>query len=89
MAERSTKGRLSAYYGRVLALSLAELRPLLLEGRLARQGLIDQVGLDPILSVERLLWRGGYGALVNLIMLELWVRAWEARIHALRRPTAV
>lgn len=89
VAERSTKGRLSAYYGRVLALSLAELRPLLLDGRLAQRGLIDQAGLDPMLSVEHLLWRGGYGALVNLIMLELWVRAWEARIDALRRATAV
>lgn len=86
VAGRTTKGRLSAYYGRVLALSLPALRPLLLEGRLVQQGLVDPAALDRVLSVEHLLWRGGYGALVNMIMLELWVRAWEARIDASRRP---
>lgn len=88
VTERATKGRLSAYYGRVLALSLSELRRLLLDGRLVQQGLIDARALDPVLSVEHLLWRGGYGVLVNLIMLELWVRAWEARLAALRATGA-
>lgn len=76
---RRTKGRMSAYYGRVLALSLADLRPLLLEGRLAQEGVVDRDQLAGVLTVEHLIWRGGYGVLVNLTMLELWVRAWETR----------
>lgn len=77
---RRTKGRMSAYYGRVLALSLSDLRPLLLEGRLAGEGVIDRDRLDDMLTIEHLIWRGGYGTLVNLTMLELWVRAWEGRL---------
>jgi len=80
ISRRVTKGRMSAYYGRVLALSLPAIRPLLLEGRLAAAGLIDPAALDPMLSVEHLIWRGGLGAVGNAVMLELWARGWEARL---------
>ncbi len=80
VSRRFTKGRMSAHYGRVLALSLPAIRPLLLDGRLAGAGLIDPQALDPMLSVEHMVWRGGLGPVGNAIMLELWVRGWEARL---------
>lgn len=82
--ERVTKGRLSAHYGRMLAAALGEIRPLLLDGDLARRGIVDPEVLDRILTVEHLIWRGGYGAIINLVMLELWVRAWTLRLAGLR-----
>lgn len=82
IARRPTKGRMSAHYGRVLANALGELRPLLLDGRLVARGLVCSDVLDGMLSIESLIWRAGYGAIINLIMVELWVRAWEARLAA-------
>ncbi len=89
ITERVTKGRMSAYYGRVLAGALGGIRPLLLEGELAAAGVVDQAGLDAVLTPEALIWRAGYGAIINLLMLELWVRAWTERLaslRAVRRP---
>lgn len=81
VAERRTKGRLSAHYGQMIAQSLTVLRPLLLEGRLVGEGLVGADRLEEQLCVDHLIWRGGYGALVNLIMTELWVRTWERRLQ--------
>ncbi len=80
IAERVTKGRMSAHYGRVLAAALGEIRPLLLEGRLAGAGVVDIAVLEEALTPEALIWRAGYGAIINLLMLELWVRAWTERL---------
>ena len=78
---RRGKGRLSAHYGRIVARSLGELRPLLLEGRLAAAGLIDRADWESALSVESLIWQGGVGRIFGALMVELWVGAWEARIR--------
>ena len=82
IAERVTKGRMSAHYGRVLAAALGEIRPLLLEGRLAGAGVVDIAVLGEALAPEALIWRAGYGAIINLLMLELWVRAWTERLES-------
>ncbi|WP_370867869.1 asparagine synthase-related protein [Phenylobacterium sp.] len=81
VAQRRTKGRLSAHYGQIIAQSLPVLRPMLLEGRLVAEGLVQADRLEEWLSVDHLIWRGGYGVLVNLIMTELWVTAWERRLQ--------
>lgn len=83
---RRGKGRLSAHYGRVLARSLDQVRPLLLEGRLAGAGLIDPAAWDERLSVESLIWRGGVGRIFTAVMLELWVEAWEGRLRRWAAP---
>lgn len=79
---RQGKGRLTSHYGRAIAAGLGELSPLLLEGRLAAQGLLDRERLAGMLSVEHLAWRGGFGAILSLAAVELWAQAWEARIGA-------
>lgn len=85
VVERRGKGRLTSHYGRSIASGLAHLRPLLLEGRLAQAGLLDLEVVDLMLSYEHLAWRGGYGAIMSMTALELWVRSWEARMG---RPLA-
>jgi asparagine synthase (glutamine-hydrolysing) len=78
---RRGKGRLSAHYGRILARSLDQVRPLLLDGRLAGAGLIDRAAWTERLSIESLIWRGGAGSVFTALMLELWVEAWEAKLR--------
>lgn len=81
--ERVGKGRLTTYYGRGVAAGLPQLRPLLLEGRLASHGLVDRSVLDAMLTREHLAWRGDFGTILSLAAFELWARAWEARAAAL------
>lgn len=75
IVERRTKGDLTAYYGRMLAAGLPALRPFLLEGRLAGQGLLDRRRLEARLQADDLIWRGGYGELMGVAAIEAWVRA--------------
>jgi asparagine synthase (glutamine-hydrolysing) len=76
LAVRRSKGIMTAYYGRMLAASLTELRPWLLEGPLAQRGLIDRRILADMLTTEALLWRGGYAELMALVALQGWVETW-------------
>lgn len=76
---RRSKGELGAYYGRVVGASLEVLRPLLLDGRLASEGLLDRGRLEVMLTREHLVWRGDYSGLMTAAVLESWVRHWEAR----------
>lgn len=78
--QRRSKGEQTALYGRMLAGGLDVLRPWLLEGRLAAEGLLDRPALDAHLSRDTLAGRGGYGEILTLAAFEGWVRAWEARL---------
>lgn len=82
---RTTKGRMSAHYGRELAATLGEIRPLLLDGELAAAGVLNLTVLDELLTRERLIWRAGYGAIINLLVVELWVGAWRRRLASAAR----
>lgn len=74
---RRSKGELGAYYGQVVAANLEVLRPHLLEGRLASQGLIDREQVEAALQIERLIWQGGYVELMMLALMESWAQAWD------------
>ena len=80
MLARRSKGRLSAHYGRRLSRSRQELLALLLEGQMARHGLLRRDAVEWALQPQSLIWRGGYGSLFNLIMTELWLEAWAKRL---------
>lgn len=77
VADRQTKGDLTAHYGRILARSLPVVRPFLLEGALAGQGLLELDRLAEHLTDDQLIVRGGYGDLLQLMALEAWVRRWS------------
>lgn len=77
--QRRGKGALTGYYGRAVASGLEALRPYLLEGRLAAEGLLDRDRLEVRLTREELIWRGDYFGVVMTAAVEAWVRHWEAR----------
>lgn len=78
--DRRWKGDLSVFFAQSMAVSLPFLRPFLMEGRLAEQGLIDPARLEPILHRDELIWFDHSGELTAAAILEAWVRHWEARL---------
>lgn len=76
LVHRRSKAELGGYYGRVVAANIARLRPHLLEGHLARQGLIDRDQVEAALQIEHLIWQGGYLELMMLALVESWTKAW-------------
>ncbi|HBY44158.1 MAG TPA: hypothetical protein DEH03_10785 [Brevundimonas sp.] len=80
IADRRSKGEMTAYYGRRIAASLDVLKPWLLDGRLAAQGLIDRAVAEAALDEETLIWRGGFAEIMIAAALEAWVREWERRL---------
>lgn len=77
LVARRSKGELGAYYGRVVGANLDRLHAHLLEGRLAREGLIDREQVEAALQIERLIWQGGYVELMMLALMESWAQAWR------------
>ncbi len=75
---RRWKGDLSVFFAQSMAESLSFMRPFLMEGRLAGQGLIDPAKLEAILSRDELIWFDHSGELTAAVILEAWVRHWEA-----------
>lgn len=88
IVERRSKGDISVFLGRSLAASLDFLRPFLLEGRLAAQGLIDVERLEPALNVEAMVWKDTTLEILAAATLEAWIGHWEGRIAAAHRQGA-
>jgi asparagine synthase (glutamine-hydrolysing) len=80
VAERRSKGDITAFFGRSLAASLPVLRDMLLDGRLVARGLIDRERLELALQPETLVWKDFYGEILVAAALEAWVAHWEGRI---------
>ncbi|WP_341018741.1 asparagine synthase C-terminal domain-containing protein [Brevundimonas diminuta] len=81
IADRRSKGEMTAYYGRRLAQSLKVVRPWLLDGRLASAGLIDCKRLETMLTEDSLIWQGRVGEIMTGVVMEAWIRTWEARLN--------
>lgn len=77
---RQGKGDLSVFFARSLAASLPFLKPYLIDGRLAAQGLLDRQALEEALDPDFLIWRDSTPDLFVALALEAWVRCWEARL---------
>ncbi len=85
IVDRRGKGDLSHFYGQITRASLPTLKPLLLEGLLARHGLVDGGALEAELAEAQLVWRTGYNRLLVAAVLEVWARSWQMRIADIRR----
>jgi asparagine synthase (glutamine-hydrolysing) len=85
---RRTKGEMSAVYGQMVARNLDLLRPFLLEGRLARAGLLDRAAFETALTYDSLVWQGTYGTIMATATIEGWVRRWETRLSPDRASAA-
>jgi asparagine synthase (glutamine-hydrolysing) len=79
--QRRSKGDLLAYYGRMVSRSLGLIRPYLLDGLLARQGVVDRPFLEDALTPENLLWRNLAVSLVELLAVEVWARRWHGAVR--------
>lgn len=88
IVERRSKGDISVFLGRSLASSIDFLRPFLLEGRLAAEGLIDVERLEAALSVDAILWKDATVEILAAATLEAWIGHWEERIAAAGRQGA-
>ncbi|WP_343698924.1 asparagine synthase C-terminal domain-containing protein [Caulobacter sp.] len=86
--ERRSKGDISVFFGRSLAASIGFLRPFLLDGRLAAEGLIDRERLDAALTVDAMVWKDATVEILAAATLEAWIGHWEGRIAAARRQGA-
>jgi asparagine synthase (glutamine-hydrolysing) len=76
---RRDKGEFSAFYARVVGRSLEFLRPYLLDGRLAAQGLLDRPRFDKLLTLESLVWQADSAAIMSAVTVEAWLRVWARR----------
>lgn len=74
--ERRTKGEATGFYSRAIALQLDRLGPLLRDGHLVAQGIIDRAALELMLDADALLWRGDHSLLATLVTMELWAQRW-------------
>lgn len=79
IAARRGKGDYAAWFNRQVAANLPFLRDYLLDGRLAREGVIDRSGMEERLQADRLRWQGGAAEILAAVSVEAWVRRWEAR----------
>lgn len=91
VAARRSKGAMTAFYGRLLADSLDQVRPYLLDGCLCDSGLVSRAALDQALTRPQLLWGAPVSAILQATVVEAWIRYWQTRVadalHA-RRPQA-
>lgn len=80
--QRRSKGELTAFFGRMIADGLPDLRPWLLDGRLAAMGVIDRNVAEAALTRDALIRCGDYPDILLAALFEGWVRAWERRLQA-------
>lgn len=80
IVERRSKGEISVFLNRCLAVSRPFLRDFLLGGRLAARGLLDARDLEAALEPEAMVWKDASRDLLTAAALEAWVGHWEGRI---------
>ena len=87
LLDRRSKGSLQAFYGRAVAASLDVLRPWLLDGVLAREGLLRIDRLEPLLDPDVLIMKDVYVDILHAAAMEAWVRGWAERVSDIKmRP---
>lgn len=74
---RRNKGRLETLCATAFIEQRAKLRPILLEGRLAREGLLDRERIEAYLARDRLAGDYDYFRLLELADIELWIASAE------------
>lgn len=80
---RRSKGDYTATFEREAAASLPFLKSHLLDGLLARHGILDRVQTEALLDRDRLMWAGGGLHLTTAALVESWLRVWSTRSKAL------
>jgi asparagine synthase (glutamine-hydrolysing) len=76
---RRTKGALTSYFARLVALSRPMLRPFLLDGCLVEAGVLDRSAVAAALEPQQLIWAPRPVEILQAAMTEAWVRQWQGR----------
>lgn len=79
---RRNKGRLETLCATAFIEQRARLRPILLEGHLAREGLLDRARIEAYLARDRLAGDYDYFRLLELADIELWIASIEGLARA-------
>jgi hypothetical protein len=69
-------------------MSVETLRIELLEGALAKAGLVDRAALEQVLETDYLIREDCYSELLTMLEIERWVQAWQARLGQGQSSTA-
>lgn len=77
---RRTKGLVTVYFARLVANSLAVLRPFLLDGVLADAGVLDRDALARALDPDHLIWEAKPSDILWAVAMEAWVRHWQTQV---------
>ncbi len=76
--ERRSKGGTVRYFNQVLARNLPFIQALLLDGCLAREGLLERSALETTLARGQMLAAERVSGLLNCVVAEAWVRRWQS-----------
>lgn len=78
IAGRRSKGEAGAFYSRAAVANLPYLRERLLDGALAKAGIIDRQAMGRTLTADHLFYSLDYRALILHAAVEAWLSAWTA-----------
>jgi len=79
ITERRSKGGTTGYFNRMLNGDAAFLREFLLDGALAKQGILDRQALENELKESALLRGSNVRMLLDAVRAEAWLTAWSGR----------
>ena len=80
IVDRRSKGGLTSWYSRRVAASAPALREHLLDGVLARAGLLDGAAMEAALDPDDLIRSPDAVDLIGAAAVESWVRYWQTRV---------
>lgn len=80
---RRDKGAISAYFKAVWMANLPFVRSLVLDGRLVRQGLVDRVKLEKVLSGDFSKGLGFAADIISIVGTEAWLQHWAGHQAAI------
>lgn len=78
IAARRSKGEAAAFYSRTVVANLPYLRERLLDGALAKAGILDTDRLSRTLTAEHLFYSLDYRAIFLQASAEAWLSSWTA-----------
>jgi asparagine synthase (glutamine-hydrolysing) len=76
IVQRQTKGMMNAFSAQAYARNRSRLIPFLLDGHLARRGIIDRSALEPYLRQTGPVRDTRFYRVLALVDVELWLRGW-------------
>jgi len=77
LLERTWKDRVQGFPEEILRANIADLRPMLLDGILAKRGYLDRPILESTLSGNAFEVAASVGEILDHVMVEAWLQSWK------------